>query len=327
MNLPRRMWEIYTLSDPRTNEIRYVGFTTQGAKERLRRHIWESLKYRRSHRHRWVNSLINAGVVPIINVIESGSGDGWSAVERKWIAFYRSSGARLVNFTDGGEGALARGTAEYRSGIRRKQIASTTPEQRSEAARKGYANRTPEQRIAGGKAAAANSTKEQRSERSRTAAIKRYAGLTPEQRREAMHEAWKYVPSESKRRASKRTWEAMTPEAKLDFIERRRIASNKSRRENSKYILSYDGKSLHVDEWGKLTGLNAKTIRNRLKSGWPIGEALSKPSEKRLLNYNGELLTAKELALRIGLKEATVQARARHGWDVERIISTPLRKA
>ena len=97
-------WVIYVLKHPRTDEVRYVGWTKQGVDKRLREHIREAVRGQRTHRHRWLLSLVSIGLEPAFEVIEHGTGDGWSEAERRWIAFYRSYGARLVNGTDGGEG-------------------------------------------------------------------------------------------------------------------------------------------------------------------------------------------------------------------------------
>lgn len=95
-------WYVYTLSDPRTNEVRYVGWTVNTA-QRLREHISKS-KNEKSHKARWVNQLTSLDIRPIIAVIESGTGDGWQDAECRWIAYHRSIGTRLTNNTNGGQG-------------------------------------------------------------------------------------------------------------------------------------------------------------------------------------------------------------------------------
>lgn len=95
-------WEIYTLSDPRTHEVRYVGVTFRG-KKRYNEHISRAMTGGKTHRDCWIRSLITAGMRPLYRVVETGSGDGWQDAERVWIAKYRQS-ERLVNHTDGGDG-------------------------------------------------------------------------------------------------------------------------------------------------------------------------------------------------------------------------------
>src|ERR1044072_2158681 len=101
-NQTDRTWSIYTLSDPRTNQIRYVGVTFRG-RVRLNEHLSHAMTGGNTYRDRWIRSLIMAGVRPLYAVIEEGQGEGWQEAERQWIAFYRLT-INLVNRTDGGEG-------------------------------------------------------------------------------------------------------------------------------------------------------------------------------------------------------------------------------
>lgn len=97
-----RPWEIYTLIDPRTDRVRYVGATLRG-KKRFNEHLSRAVTSGKTHRDCWIRSLIALGLRPIYQVIEQGEGDGWQEAERRWIAHYRET-SDLVNLTDGGEG-------------------------------------------------------------------------------------------------------------------------------------------------------------------------------------------------------------------------------
>lgn len=94
---------IYTLSDPRTREIRYVGMTTRTLEVRLAGHL-RNCRLEKNHRARWVRSLQDAGVIPVITEVDLIPVEQHAEAERQWIAFYRAQGVRLVNATDGGEG-------------------------------------------------------------------------------------------------------------------------------------------------------------------------------------------------------------------------------
>lgn len=59
---------------------------------------------RQDHRLHWIRKLASCSVEPVISTLETGKGDGWQEVERKWIKHFRDMGTRLVNGTDGGEG-------------------------------------------------------------------------------------------------------------------------------------------------------------------------------------------------------------------------------
>jgi hypothetical protein len=110
-------WVIYTLSDPRDPAaIRYVGVTHRKPGARLACHLHCARTGNNNHRHNWIRKLLTAGVTPLLVVIDTGTGDGWGAVESWWIQWYRNRGFHLTNATDGGEGALGnRHTAETRA--------------------------------------------------------------------------------------------------------------------------------------------------------------------------------------------------------------------
>lgn len=94
---------IYTLSDPRDGQIRYVGKTTN-LKGRLRQHIHEP---KTTYKACWIESLKKAGVRPQIEELEHFDGDDveqWKDAERFWISYLRSLGFRLVNLDAGGLG-------------------------------------------------------------------------------------------------------------------------------------------------------------------------------------------------------------------------------
>lgn len=100
-------WIIYVLKNPRTNEVRYVGWTKQSANRRMNTQIQQAVnKPPTTHRTKWILSLLCIGVRPVMEVIEFGIGDGWAAAERRWIAEFLRKGARLTNATEGGEGTI-----------------------------------------------------------------------------------------------------------------------------------------------------------------------------------------------------------------------------
>lgn len=53
-------YKIYTLNHPVTNEIRYIGYTVESLKERLRCHIKDcNYKNKKSHKVRWIKKLMS----------------------------------------------------------------------------------------------------------------------------------------------------------------------------------------------------------------------------------------------------------------------------
>ena len=99
-----RTWVVYTLEDPRGGGVRYVGVTHQKTRTRLAGHMSRARKERRYHLTAWVGSLLDAGVEPVLKVVESGTGADWAEAEVRWIHRYREMGFDLTNATDGGEG-------------------------------------------------------------------------------------------------------------------------------------------------------------------------------------------------------------------------------
>lgn len=97
---------IYTLKDPISNDIRYIGKTTN-PKDRLNAHITRS-KNNKYHSARWVKSVLNKGLRPVLEVIEECTENNWVEREKHWIAYYREL-FDLTNILDGGEGGATFG--------------------------------------------------------------------------------------------------------------------------------------------------------------------------------------------------------------------------
>lgn len=94
---------IYTLSDPTTNEVRYVGKTIN-IKRRYKQHLYDK---RTTHKCNWVQSLRKEGLKPILTIIETCN-DNWQEREIYWISQYDN----LTNFSDGGGVDYVRVTTE-----------------------------------------------------------------------------------------------------------------------------------------------------------------------------------------------------------------------
>ena len=96
---------IYTLSDPRTNEVRYVGKTVN-PKKRFHEHVSPIKEQREgTYKRRWTAALRADGLKPTISIIdriENSNDEDWQCRERFWISHYRRIGARLTNLDSGG---------------------------------------------------------------------------------------------------------------------------------------------------------------------------------------------------------------------------------
>lgn len=87
---------IYTLTDPTTNEVRYVG-KTNNPDVRLAGHL-TSLD--NEDKRVWLQSLLAKGYKPIMDIIEIHEDDASaSTAENKWIVTYRDEGNRLTNIS------------------------------------------------------------------------------------------------------------------------------------------------------------------------------------------------------------------------------------
>lgn len=91
---------IYSLSDPETLQVRYIGKTTN-LQRRFRKHINNSKK-RKYHSALWIRSLVIKGKEPILNLIEETDKSNWQQREIFWIEFYRNQ-TDLTNILAGGQ--------------------------------------------------------------------------------------------------------------------------------------------------------------------------------------------------------------------------------
>jgi hypothetical protein len=91
---------IYSLSDPRTNQIRYIG-KSDNPKIRLESHLKDK-KF--NHKVNWIRSLSILKLKPIVEVVDEVAEDEWQFWEIHYISLFKSWGFKLTNSTLGGEG-------------------------------------------------------------------------------------------------------------------------------------------------------------------------------------------------------------------------------
>ena len=106
----------YTLSDPETKEIKYIGKTWTNFSKRLAGHISESkrsvtkfergiTKRKPSKLYRWVNDLTKRGLRPEIELLSEEYRENWELSEINWISQFKEWGFDLVNTSNGGYGS------------------------------------------------------------------------------------------------------------------------------------------------------------------------------------------------------------------------------
>lgn len=100
------MVSIYTLSDPLTKEVRYVGKTSGKPSSRFSQHLyqWKRCTGKISHVNAWIKSLANKNLKPVQEVIDIVDEVYWIEAEQGYIRLFKSYGCKLTNLTHGGEG-------------------------------------------------------------------------------------------------------------------------------------------------------------------------------------------------------------------------------
>ena len=79
---------IYTLTDPITEQVRYVGKTIT-PKRRYRQHLCCAKQFI-SHSQRWIQGLLDRDLKPVMQIIETTTRSQWRERERYWIKYYQA---------------------------------------------------------------------------------------------------------------------------------------------------------------------------------------------------------------------------------------------
>jgi len=93
---------IYGLHAP-GEPIRYIGQTVQPLSRRLTCHVSRARNLTDNEdRGRWIRALLAKGKQPETTILERVNVEQADVCERKWIAFYKETGANLFNIKEGG---------------------------------------------------------------------------------------------------------------------------------------------------------------------------------------------------------------------------------
>lgn len=87
-------YKIYSLKDPVSLDVVYIGQTRQPLLNRLSGHIADA---KDSNKKNWIDNLKANGLLPIIEVIEFTDEENASIREKHWIGYFQALGARLLN--------------------------------------------------------------------------------------------------------------------------------------------------------------------------------------------------------------------------------------
>lgn len=93
---------IYTLTDPFTNNIRYIGKTVRSLNQRLSEHIKYSIN-KSTYKDCWIYNLDCKGIKPVIEELDIVDEKDWQFWEQYWISQVRNWNFSLTNSTNGGE--------------------------------------------------------------------------------------------------------------------------------------------------------------------------------------------------------------------------------
>ena len=116
------MVKIYALSDPITNDIRYIGKTIKTLDERLKNHL---NKIDNTHVRCWIKKLKKELLTPNILLIDEVPDNEWQFWEIFYISLFKTWEFKLTNHTKGGDGCrigkMSNDTKRKISLIRQKQ--------------------------------------------------------------------------------------------------------------------------------------------------------------------------------------------------------------
>jgi len=112
---------IYSLKDPRSNTIMYVGATTATLASRLTNHKYFANK-RTSPVNLWLSGLYAQGLEPIMELLEVTNYSGWKVREEAWIAKtgvlnVSKVGTGIVTKEERSEESIERSTVDKRKEV------------------------------------------------------------------------------------------------------------------------------------------------------------------------------------------------------------------
>jgi hypothetical protein len=142
------MVKIYTLADPTSNEIRYIGKTKRTLKDRWYQHCSIHKQQKQTnYKSNWLLTILNKGLRPKIELLEGVEDEFWQETEKFWIAQFRIWGFRLTNLSEGGQGPTScKGSSGYKhteEAKKRISIANSKPRHKEWVINSANANKKP----------------------------------------------------------------------------------------------------------------------------------------------------------------------------------------
>lgn len=112
--------KIYTLSCPKSYDVRYVG-KTNNPEQRLKAHN-NKARDKNTHKRNWIIKLKNEGLKPIFTIIDEVPLDNWQYWEKFYISKFKQLNCDLVNYSDGGEGLNFGNQTSFKKGHNSKSL-------------------------------------------------------------------------------------------------------------------------------------------------------------------------------------------------------------
>lgn len=127
---------VYSLTDPRTNVVRYVGRSSSGFKRPISH--WGRDLNKRDYCHAWVRSLVSGGLLPEIDVLEEFDKNlpkeelnrRLNDAEIFWIEYLRYIGSPLTNLRSGGLNGYHSEETKRKIGLKSASISNEVREKK-----------------------------------------------------------------------------------------------------------------------------------------------------------------------------------------------------
>lgn len=104
-------------------------------------------------------------------------------------------------------------------------------------------------------------------------------------------------------------------------------ADEQAKNRGSSRFIIYNGERMCVQDWSRRTGINRRTIIDRLNKGWPIEQVLNQsPVPIALLTHNGVTQPIGDWAKQLNTNVETLRMRLRRGWSVMETLTNPVEK-
>lgn len=107
---------IYTLNDPITHEVRYVG-KSNNPRRRYYGHL-RGDKTATTHKINWVQALLHCGLKPELFIVNKVPVNEWKYWERYFIEYFKHLGNDIINHTLGGDGLSVGNQTSFKKGQR-----------------------------------------------------------------------------------------------------------------------------------------------------------------------------------------------------------------